>query len=127
MNPDDRSVDEIDAAMERRWAKIHLKPDVEKLRKFLTSNGVEGVMLGAVTEFFVALQNHIEIGHALFRTVKDVGSLNRLWERQLKYIVEKRFRFDNDTKAEIASLWEKCLTAVNADPAVTADAASDGA
>jgi len=70
MNPDDRSVDEIDAAMERRWAKIHLKPDVDKLREFLTNNGVEGVMLGAVVEFFIALQSHIEVGHALFRTVK---------------------------------------------------------
>lgn len=127
MNPDDRSVDEIDAAMERRWAKIHLKPDVEKLREFLTDNGVGGVMLGAVVEFFVALQSHIEVGHALFRTVKDAGSLGRLWERQLKYIVEKRFRFDNDTKAEVTALWEKCISTLNSDPANTAGPASDGA
>lgn len=116
MNPDDRSVDEIDAAMERRWAKIQLQPDVEKLRAFLESNGVGGPMLGAIVEFFGALQKHVAIGHAFFRTVKDEASLRRLWERQLKYLVEKRFRFDNDTKAEINALWEKCLNAINPVP-----------
>lgn len=125
MNPDDRSVDEIDAAMERRWAKVHLAPDVEKLRKFLEKNGVEGAMLGAIIEFFVALQQHVEIGHAFFRTVKDESSLKRLWERQLKYVVEKRFRFDSDIRAEIAGLWETCVTSIN--PAPEEPAAAPGA
>ena len=127
MNPDDRSVDEIDAAMERRWAKIHLKPDVDKLRSFLESNGVEGAMIGAIIEFFVALQNHVEIGHAFFRTVKDEASLRRLWNRQLKYMIQKRFRFDNDTKEEIGVLWDKCLSALNPNPAVAAAASGDSA
>lgn len=127
MNPDDRSVDEIDAAMERRWAKIHLKPDVDKLRTFLEDNGVEGAMLGAIIEFFVALQNHVEIGHAFFRTVKDEASLTRLWERQLKYVIEKQFRFDSDTKAEIGALWDKCLNALNPEPTVAAATPSAGA
>jgi 5-methylcytosine-specific restriction protein B len=109
MNPDDRSVDEIDAAMERRWAKIHLKPDVEKLRDFLTTNKVDGALLGAIIQFFVALQEHVEIGHAFFRTVKDSASLERLWERQLQYVVKKRFRFDPDAQAAIGGLWTTCL------------------
>lgn len=113
MNPDDRSVDEIDAAMDRRWAKIQLTPDVEQLRTFLGNNGIEGVMLGAIVEFFLALQAHVEIGHAFFRTVKDAASLERLWERQLQYVVKKRFRFDADTQAEIGALWTQCLAAVN--------------
>ena len=126
MNPDDRSVDEIDAAMERRWAKIQLQPDVDKLRAFLEKNGIGGTMLGAIVEFFVALQKHVEIGHAFFRTVKDEASLNRLWERQLKYVIEKRFRFDNDTKAEIGTLWERCLAAINPEPTEVAAAPGSG-
>lgn len=121
MNPDDRSVDEIDAAMERRWAKIHLKPDVEKLRDFLTGNHIEGALLGAIVEFFVALQEHVEIGHAFFRTVKDPASLERLWERQLQYVVKKRFRFDPEAQAAIGGLWTACL-AVAKPPAVVPEA-----
>jgi 5-methylcytosine-specific restriction protein B len=111
MNPDDRSVDEIDAAMDRRWAKIHLKPDVDRLRDFLTANHVEGALFGAIVEFFVALQEHIEIGHAFFRTVRDLASLERLWERQLQYVVKKRFRFDPEAQASIGNLWTACLVA----------------
>lgn len=118
MNPDDRSVDEIDAAMERRWAKIHLTPDANKLRAFLIGNGIEATLLGAIIEFFVALQEHVEIGHAFFRTVKDKASLERLWERQLKYVVKKRFRFDPDAQEAIGALWGKCLQVANASPAI---------
>lgn len=121
MNPDDRSVDEIDAAMERRWAKIHLKPDVDKLRDFLTGNGIDGALFGAIVEFFVALQGHVEIGHAFFRTVKDPASLERLWERQLQYVVKKRFRFDPEAQAAIGGLWTTCL-AVAKPPAVVPEA-----
>jgi 5-methylcytosine-specific restriction protein B len=112
MNPEDRSVDEIDAAMDRRWAKIQLVPDASKLRDFLRINNVEGKLLAATVEFFVALQRHIEIGHAFFRTVKDQASLRRLWDHQLQYIVKKRFRFDPGAQREISNLWEACLAAL---------------
>lgn len=125
MNPDDRSVDEIDAAMERRWAKIHLKPDVDKLRDFLTTNKVEGALFGAIVEFFVALQKHVEVGHAFFRTVKDPASLERLWKRQLQYVVKKRFRFDPEAQATIGGLWMTCLAAAKP-PTVVPEAPAKG-
>lgn len=120
MNPDDRSVDEIDDAMDRRWAKIDLKPDPRKLREFLLANGASGPMIAAVMKFFLALQEHVAIGHAFFRTVKDPVSLQRLWETQLQYVVQKRFRFDADSKREIGALWTECLAAVSPRPAAVA-------
>jgi 5-methylcytosine-specific restriction protein B len=36
MNPEDRSVDEIDAAMERRWAKVRIRPDAKERLKNLS-------------------------------------------------------------------------------------------
>ncbi|MBU0801735.1 MAG: AAA family ATPase, partial [Alphaproteobacteria bacterium] len=83
MNPDDRSVDEIDTAMERRWAKVSLKPDVNKLKDFLTEQDLKPIEIGAISQFFIALQKHIEIGHAFFRNIKDAESAQRLWSNQL--------------------------------------------
>jgi 5-methylcytosine-specific restriction protein B len=111
MNPEDRSVDEIDAAMERRWSKIALKPDVNKLRDFLKANGAPAAMLGPVTDFFNGLQRHLQIGHAFFRTVKDPAGLARLWENQLRYVIRKRFRFDADTLQQVEGLWTTCEAA----------------
>jgi 5-methylcytosine-specific restriction protein B len=114
MNPEDRSVDEIDAAMERRWAKVALKPDANKLREFLVKNGAPSAMLGPVIDFFNSLQKHIAIGHAFFRMVKDPASLARVWNNQLRYVVWKAFRFDAETRQEIESLWGACEQECNA-------------
>lgn len=94
MNPDDRSVDEIDDAIDRRWGKLTLDPSADKVRDFLTANGVAGELIAPVIQFFQAIQKHMPVGHALFRRVKDAASLNRLWNTQLKYQMHKRFRFD---------------------------------
>jgi 5-methylcytosine-specific restriction protein B len=114
MNPEDCSVDEIDAAMERRWAKVKILPDAEKVRDFLSGNGMPGTVYGPVVEFFNALQPHIELGHAFFRTVKNGESLQRLWNTQLEFAVQKRFRFDPETLKVVAALWQNCLVAVTA-------------
>ncbi|TGT91915.1 MULTISPECIES: AAA family ATPase [unclassified Mesorhizobium] len=114
MNPEDRSVDEIDAAMERRWAKIRIPPSADKLRDFLTDNKMAGPALGAVVEFFNELQSHLELGHAFFRTVKDGESLLRVWDTQIHFAVRKRFRFDAETQKAVEALWQKCIAAVTA-------------
>lgn len=117
MNPEDRSVDEIDAAMERRWAKVELLPDVNKLRNFLDANQVNGPIRGSIINFFSQIQNYLPIGHAFFRTVRDAASLERLWERQLQYVIKKRFRYDPHTQEEISNLWLACMAAANPPPA----------
>lgn len=109
MNPEDRSVDEIDAAMERRWAKIELKPDPNKVRDFLQGNEAPNELIAPIMTFFVAMQNFVEVGHAFFKTVHDVESLERLWDTQLKFVVSKRFRFEPETLDEVKGLWEACL------------------
>jgi 5-methylcytosine-specific restriction enzyme B len=114
MNPEDRSVDEIDAAMERRWAKVELKPDPRKLKYFLEKNGAAPAIVKAAMDLFLALQGYLEIGHAFFCTVKDRESAARLWNNQLRYVIHKRFRFDSDTRKEIEDLWTTCDRAMQA-------------
>src|ERR1700752_4416883 len=41
MNPFDRGVDEVDAAFERRFAKISMDPDKALLDEILTDNGMD--------------------------------------------------------------------------------------
>lgn len=108
MNPEDRSVDEIDAAMERRWAKVTIQPSVGKLRDFLRENGLKPAEMGEIVKFFIELQKYIEIGHAFFKNVKDCDGAIRLWKNQLSHIVSKRFRYDLETRGEVEELWAAC-------------------
>jgi len=114
MNPDDRSVDEIDDAMDRRWGKVTLEPSADKVRDFMLKNGAEGEFIAPVIQFFQALQKHAKVGHALFRSVKDAASLTRLWDTQLKYQMQKRFRFDPAGLGEVEALWADCRAGVEA-------------
>ena len=114
MNPDDRSVDEIDDAMDRRWGKITLEPSADKVRDFLMKNGADGALIASVIQFFQAVQKHVPIGHALFRRVKDAASLARLWDTQLKYQMHKRFRFDPAGLGEVEALWAECRSGADA-------------
>jgi 5-methylcytosine-specific restriction protein B len=114
MNPDDRSVDEIDDAMDRRWGKVTLEPSADKVRDFLKKNGADGPFIASVIQFFQAVQKHAPLGHALFRRVKDAASLTRLWDTQLKYQMHKRFRFDPAGLAEVEALWTECKSGINA-------------
>lgn len=128
MNPDDRSVDEIDDAMDRRWGKITLKPDANKVRDFLVANGVEQPIIGPILQFFANLQKRVPVGHAFFRTVKDRPSLDRLWEMQLQYFMKKRFRFDPDGLAEVEGYWSECTSAIEGaltPPAANAEAPAE--
>jgi 5-methylcytosine-specific restriction enzyme B len=98
MNPMDRGVDEVDAALERRFAKIAMDPDRGELQRFLEGNGMEEGLRNRVLSFFDYLQAHdnpyCKVGHAYFRAVSDEESLRRLWDHQLRFHMEKAFRLD---------------------------------
>jgi 5-methylcytosine-specific restriction enzyme B len=116
MNPEDRSVDEIDAAMDRRWGKIFLAPDISIVNNFLKDNQMPAAERTLVIEFFKWVQQYYKIGHAFFRTVKDKRGLERLWENQLKFLFEKAFRYDADTLSEIQQKWQQLLASIGNQP-----------
>jgi 5-methylcytosine-specific restriction protein B len=51
MNPLDRSVDELDAAFERRFAKVSMEPNIEALERMLRDNGASDVLVNRVLIF----------------------------------------------------------------------------
>jgi 5-methylcytosine-specific restriction protein B len=113
MNPEDRSVDEIDAAMDRRWGKIYLPPDPTVLNKFLVENGAPDPLRASLIGFFQWVQPHHSLGHAFFRTVADRAALERLWHNQLRFLFDKAFRYDADTRREIEERWAEMLSALD--------------
>ena len=110
MNPMDRGVDEVDAALERRFAKIAMDPDVSRLRQILTDNGLADAIQNRVVSFFeYLLRNrshpYLQLGHAYFRTVKDEDSLRRLWENQLRFYFQKALRLEEQAYLDIENAW----------------------
>ena len=115
MNPLDHGASDVDAALDRRFAKIRMEPDTEQLRLFLVSAGMEDYLVARVTSFFQfvnsqAVRNpYMSIGHTYFIGIKDIDGLNRLWSCQLQFHFEKAFPFDSEALARIQAKWKKVV------------------
>lgn len=113
MNPMDRGVDEVDAALERRFAKIAMDPDPDELQRFLEGNGMSEDLQNRVLGFFDHLQTHenpyCKVGHAYFRAVSDEDSLRRLWDHQLRFHMEKAFRLDPVGLNAVSGRWHNTV------------------
>lgn len=98
MNEFDRGVLQVDEALERRLAFIKMEADADYLLEILQRNAVEQRTADRIVQFFEqTLEKHpnprCRIGHAYFRTVVDSASLRRLWDHQLRFVLERAFPF----------------------------------
>jgi len=115
MNPLDRGVDEVDAALERRFAKIALEPSPELLQEFLADSGMSEGLQARLLQFFRAVNGrsrrnpHAALGHTYFLDVHDEGDLQRRWEHQLRFHFEKAFRLNPDELEAIFREWDRVL------------------
>lgn len=113
MNPWDRGADELDMALERRFAFIEMKPNREALREILTVNRLEQPLINSTIEFFDFLQGfrveHGRLGHGYFVHAKDRESLLRVWEFQLAYVLERACGPDNEAFLAIKRRWEDLI------------------
>jgi 5-methylcytosine-specific restriction enzyme B len=111
MNPWDRGADEIDVALERRFAKIQLDPSSTQLRAALEDNKMQADLIDRVLAFFQYISTHqnvhARIGHAYFNTVRDEDSLRRLWLHMLKFHFGRAFRLDDDGLRGLETEWAK--------------------
>lgn len=117
MNPQDRGVDEVDAAFERRFAKIAMEPDRQKVSEFLSDGALPDATVRRLLGFFdkvngLARQNPLAaVGHTFFMEAHDEGSLRMVWEHQLRFILEKAFRLNPDGYAQLETDWERIFGA----------------
>lgn len=111
MNPFDRGVDEVDAAFERRFAKISMDPDKDLLDEMLTDYGMDETLKARVLGWFNRINGHSQrnpaaaVGHAYFWGATDEASLRDIWDYQLKYLVQRAFRRDENTRADLETAW----------------------
>lgn len=109
MNPWDRGVDDLDAALERRFAFVSMPPEEGALRELLTGNGLEAALIDRTAEFFTHLQSlsnvRCHLGHGFFVHARDVASLERLWELQLAYVLRRACRDDIAAFNQIEQRW----------------------
>lgn len=101
MNSRDKNVSEIDDAFDRRMAKIEFPPDETVLDQFLVDNRVGDDFRRRIVAFFRWVNTKYPLGHTFFRSVKDADGLRRLWDTQLRFVLEKQFRYEPAVLDEI--------------------------
>jgi len=120
MNPFDRGVDDVDAAFERRFAKIAMLPDAEALQKRLDQNGAPENLARRLVAWFQMINGRAKktpsasVGHAYFWSVVDEASAQEVWDYQLRYLVERAFRYDEPTLKEVVGGWNKIFASGSA-------------
>ena len=128
MNPFDRGVDEVDAAFERRFAKVAMDPDRDVLEAILTDNGMDEALQARLIGWFDRMRGHASknpaaaVGHAYFSSASDETSLSDIWDYQLKYLVQRAFRRDENTRSDVETAWSH-IFAIPDEPAETSNAA----
>jgi 5-methylcytosine-specific restriction protein B len=113
MNDQDRGIDEVDAALERRFASIFMPPDAALLEQLLVRNGVGEELRGRIRRFFEELQGHrepaVRIGHAFFSSVRGSDTLQRLWDHQLRFVLERAFPLGKEGFSGIERRWKRIV------------------
>lgn len=115
MNPYDKSVVDLDSAMERRFDVVELLPSIDILRDLLNSSDVQGEVLGKVVEFFNTanrLSPH-GFGHTYFKGVSEEIDFILLWNHKLKFIFEKMLRFKDDAYQEVRQSYINIISEAN--------------
>lgn len=141
MNPWDKGVDDLDVALERRFAQIDMPPDPVALRAMLDTAGADAAFADRVVAFFVAIQriqdDMVHLGHAYFKNCVSEDAARRLWRFRLHPFFKKACRLDRDTLVQIERLWNRVVPPAAAvaptEPAVpvtenvtTSDLVADG-
>ena len=111
MNSLDYGADQVDAAFDRRFAKIQMHPDATILDAFLKNAGMDQSLRQRVCRFFnhvneLSVNNpYASLGHTYFLGISDIQSLQRLWDHQLEYNLSKAFPLDTDDFLHIRKRW----------------------
>ncbi|MEM7066821.1 MAG: AAA family ATPase [Cyanobacteria bacterium P01_B01_bin.77] len=109
MNHWDRGIDDIDIALERRFAQLDLNPDAGVLQKILIDAGSNPEFVDRLILFFEELQKssleQTRLGHGYFIRCTDVLSAANVWRFRIKPTLKKACRFDEDLFNQISDSW----------------------
>ena len=112
MNSWDKGVDEVDLALERRFAEIAMPPDAEVLRRLLRNKKVTETFLGRLVNFFTALGQdsaRVQLGHAYFLHCLDEESAGQVWNLRLGPTLKRACGLDDKAYSDIEARWRKVV------------------
>ncbi|MBJ6986060.1 AAA family ATPase [Devosia sp. MC521] len=113
MNPWDKGVDELDVALERRFAQIDMLPDPAVLRELLLKKGSAPDFVDRVVLFFEAVQTLdnelVRLGHAYLLSCTDEVKAQRTWDFRLQPFFKKACRLNKNMMSDITRLWLKVV------------------
>lgn len=111
MNPYDKSVSDLDAAMERRFEIVPLEPNLDILKQLVTDAGMDPALMGRVIIFFNDANKKCPhgFGHTYFLNAKDENDLIRIWNHKLRFMFEKMFRFEQHVYDDIKEAYKKIV------------------
>ncbi len=122
MNEWDRGVDDVDAAFDRRLAKIAMEPSEAILVRFLQDAEMPEPLAERVRRFFNYLRNLPEqaahLGHTYFIGLKTELDLEVRWQLQLSHVLRKAFRLDDQGYREVQRAWREVVSPPTAVPGV---------
>ena len=111
MNEADKGVDDVDAAFERRFGRVSMPPDPARLRELLEKRDAPKDLIDGLVEFMKWLDasgnRYAQVGHAYFINATDWDALDRLWDHQLRYVIERAFRLNDDGHKEAIAAWQR--------------------
>lgn len=109
MNPWDKGVDELDMALERRFAEIEVAPSENSLRQMLEDKGAALDHVDRVARLFSAIQRDpnelVRVGHAYFSACVDEEKTRRAWRLRLMPTFKKACRLDAAALKRIEGIW----------------------
>lgn len=113
MNPWDKGVDELDVALERRFAQIEMPPSSSELRKILEKKGAAPDIIDRVVGFFESVQKlddeMVHLGHAYFINCIDEVKARQAWEFRLQPFFKKACRLDRSLLDNITRSWRRAF------------------
>ena len=112
MNPYDKSVADLDAAIERRFDIVPLEPSIEILKEFAKTNEMESALMGKIIDFFTDVNKKCPhgFGHTYFLNAKDENDIVRIWNHKLRFIFEKMFRFELQVYTDIKNNYKSIVS-----------------
>ncbi|MCX5518423.1 AAA family ATPase [Kaistia defluvii] len=114
MNPWDKGVDELDVALERRFARIEMPPSSVELKRILLLKQAEPEISAKIVGFFEFVQSlddeMLHLGHAYFLGCTDELSAQRAWKFSLLPFFKKTCRLDRVTLNRIVKHWDGLFT-----------------
>ena len=114
MNPYDRSVTDIDAAMLRRFGVIKMDPSEAMLRSLTQANGLDHAVIERLAVFFRYCQEQVPfggLGHAYFAHVSNQRQLEHVWQYSIEPLFESMLRHEPGTMAGLRSEFAKVISA----------------